>query len=180
MRLQRWIRTNVIRESSRKIWCSGPITTSYGALRKNLPVRDPFTSLLIINGTPYRRSYRQLVHDVLLRSILHGIYRVSSWESEEIHMSGPAKGKEGDPRERREKEGLGTREERVDRRVGTKETHNSPRCSLVAWLSRGERGEHPSDWSSQERSFADAIFDFAWPNGLEKFNLTGCLIEQWE
>jgi len=47
-------------------------------------------------------------------------------------MSGPAKGKEGDPRERREKEGLGTREERVDRRVGTKETHNSPRCSLVA------------------------------------------------
>lgn len=31
------------------------------------------------------------------------------------------------------------RGKRVDRRVGTKEAHNSPRCFLVAWLSRDRR-----------------------------------------
>lgn len=50
--------------------------------------------------------------------------------------------------------------------------------SWLDYLVTGERGERPSDWSNWERSFADAIFDFARPNGSEKFNLTGCLIEQ--
>lgn len=42
--------------------------------------------------------------------------------------------------------------------------------SWLDYLVAGERGERPGDWSSQERSFADAIFDFARPNGPEKFN----------
>lgn len=52
-----------------------------------------------------------------------------------------------------------------------------------SWLDylagRGARGENgPGDWSSRERSFADAILDFARPSGPEKFNVTGRLIEQ--
>jgi len=50
--------------------------------------------------------------------------------------------------------------------------------SWLDYLVAEKRGECPGDWSSRERSFADAIFDFARPNGPEKFNVTGCLIEQ--
>jgi len=124
---------------------SGPIAPFLLRLYERTYHRDLFTSLLIINDAPYRCSYRQ---PVAVKSTTSSItsftsrdLRVPPWErqKEKIHVRRPARGKGGE----RQKQGKGVegwkRGKRVDRRVGTKEAHNSPRCFLVAWLSRDWR-----------------------------------------
>jgi len=115
------------------------LTAPYERIRLQGSVYIPFYhkySLSTFLSTASRGQLRDV-----LRSILHEISRVSPWESqkERIHVReamGSARGG-GDRR--------GERGKRVDRRVGTKEAHNSPRCFLVAWLSRG-REERRTPW----------------------------------
>lgn len=146
--------------------------------------RDPFTSL-IINDTSYRRFYRQPV------AVNSATFSAASFTRSPAFLREKARTRE-DPREtvwgpQEGKEGIdrnGGRKGGNERRewIGELEQRKLITCPVAfSWLDylvTAERGERPGDWSSQERSFADAIFDFARPNGPEKFNVTGCLIEQ--
>lgn len=161
---------------------SGPIAPFLLRLYERTYHRDLFTSLLIINDAPYRYSYRQPVAVKSTTSSATSFtsrdLRVSPWESqkEKIHVRRPARGKEGERNRVRERRGGNEGREWIGELEQRKLITRPVAFSWLDYLVTGERGERSSDWSSRERSFADAIFDFARPNGPKKFNVTECLI----
>lgn len=85
-------------------------------------------------------------------------------------MRRPARGKRGEHQKQDEEGRRGGNEGRewIGELEQRKLITRPVAFSWLDYLVTGERGERSSDWSSRERSFADAIFDFARPNGPEK------------